>query len=431
MDYKYILFGAGVTGKGAVNYIGKEYIEAVIDNFPGKIGTLFEGIPVISFQEYLEKYRDLKVVVSVYSKNYFDVKKQLEENNVFDYFTLPPVIYGFCLPEELAKDVSGIKRERIIFYDVNPVSIRMYKWIQEYSNRKCYFIKALKEKKILKYEEQYPFLLISDLTSNDVLVITTNEVEESIREYIKPYFSGEIYDIYKNANLPHKELLKYKDKYKGHRCFLIGNGPSLQAEDLDRIYKCGDISFASNRIYLIYKLTKWRPTYYTMIDRIGLVESDRKLKELAESSCFFADYYYTNWEHSDNVNYVSMINKIYKNEKIIFSNDITKGVASGRTVTYTMLQLACYMGFSKIYLLGVDFSWGENGSDTHFCKGYSDEKEENYQRNQAILDKEEIRQAYISAKNYAEQHNIHIYNATRGGYLDVFERVDFDSLFET
>ena len=38
--------------------------------------------------------------------------------------------------------------------------------------------------------------------------------------------------------------------------------------------------------------------------------------------------------------------------------------------------------------------------------------------------------AYKSAKKYADSHGIRIYNATRGGKLEVFERIDFDSLFE-
>ena len=79
MTPKYVIFGAGITGMAAVNYFNKDQIIAVIDNYPGKIGTLFEGIPVISFSEYLNKYRDYQIIVSIYSKNYFDVKKQLEE----------------------------------------------------------------------------------------------------------------------------------------------------------------------------------------------------------------------------------------------------------------------------------------------------------------------------------------------------------------
>ncbi len=38
-------------------------------------------------------------------------------------------------------------------------------------------------------------------------------------------------------------------------------------------------------------------------------------------------------------------------------------------------------------------------------------------------------EGYKSAGNYADIHGIKIYNATRGGKLEVFERVNFDSLF--
>ena len=37
--------------------------------------------------------------------------------------------------------------------------------------------------------------------------------------------------------------------------------------------------------------------------------------------------------------------------------------------------------------------------------------------------------SYQAAKQYAQTHGIKIKNATRGGKLNVFQRVDFDSLF--
>ena len=40
-----------------------------------------------------------------------------------------------------------------------------------------------------------------------------------------------------------------------------------------------------------------------------------------------------------------------------------------------------------------------------------------------------IYNAHVAAKKYADEHDIKIYNATRGGKLEVFPRVDFDSLF--
>ncbi|MBQ4379398.1 MAG: hypothetical protein II821_09430 [Treponema sp.] len=37
--------------------------------------------------------------------------------------------------------------------------------------------------------------------------------------------------------------------------------------------------------------------------------------------------------------------------------------------------------------------------------------------------------AFFAAKRYADEHGVRILNATRGGKIEVFERVDFDSLF--
>ena len=430
MNEKYIIFGAGITGLGAINYFIKEQIIAVIDNSPLKIGTLFHGIRVISFHEYLEKYRDIKIIVSIHSKNYFDVKKQLESNGVYDYFTSPPVIYGFDTPERLAERLLPDTSPKIVFYDTNPISIRMYEWLKGNSDKNCYFIKALKEMKQSVYEDRYPFIKLSDLSKNDTVVVTTNEVEEHIRERLNSFFGGKIYDVYKKTEPTHPELVQYRNKYQGQRCFVIGNGPSLRAEDLDTIEKNGDVSFAVNKIYRIFEKTKWRPTYYTCIDVADMDMSVERLKELVRSPVFLADYYYANVKYDTEINYFCMINRIFEDSGLIFSDDITLGVASGKTVTYAALQLACYMGFSEIYLLGVDFTWGENGTDTHFCKDYEDEKGRELQRTVAILDNDEIYEAYCTAKKYAQQHGIKIYNATRGGRLEVFERVEFDTLFE-
>ena len=38
--------------------------------------------------------------------------------------------------------------------------------------------------------------------------------------------------------------------------------------------------------------------------------------------------------------------------------------------------------------------------------------------------------AFEEAKKYSDKHSIKILNATRGGKLEVFERVNFDSLFK-
>ena len=70
-----------------------------------------------------------------------------------------------------------------------------------------------------------------------------------------------------------KRLATYKNRYKGQRCFLVGNGPSLKAEDLTRLHQAGEITFAFNRVYNIFEDTPWRPTFYISQDEKMLAGS--------------------------------------------------------------------------------------------------------------------------------------------------------------
>ena len=95
------------------------------------------------------------------------------------------------------------------------------------------------------------------------------------------------------------------------------------------------------------------------------------------------------------------------------------------------MQIAVYMGIKDIYLLGCDFNYS-HGIDIsgryfenrnvvdHFDKAGQVDSTPNLQYNY---------RAYLAAEKYARSHGFRIYNATRGGKLDVYERVDFDSLF--
>jgi hypothetical protein len=62
-----------------------------------------------------------------------------------------------------------------------------------------------------------------------------------------------------------------------------------------------------------------------------------------------------------------------------------------------------------------------------FSDKYLDGKELNKDYYPPSLDNQFL--AYSAAKKFADENGIKIYNATRGGKLEVFERVDFDSLF--
>lgn len=115
----------------------------------------------------------------------------------------------------------------------------------------------------------------------------------------------------------------------------------------------------------------------------------------------------------------------YEDQK--FSNDITKVIYSGYSVMYDTIQIAVYMGFKEIYLIGADFSYlndpGQRGN--HVYDDVANDRRKVAGR--AYLDVSV--NALVTARKYAELHGMKIYNATRGGKLEVFERKNLDEVF--
>lgn len=232
-----------------------------------------------------------------------------------------------------------------------------------------------------------------------------------------------------------KQLKKLKNKYQGERCFIVGNGPSLTIEDLEKIKK--EYTFGFNRIYHIFEQTDWRPTFYCTQDYKIARNSFEEIKKNIETKYFFTPIN-LKWYYDlafDTEYYFNPIKDKDEREIPIFSNDIIHGINTGNTATYTAMQIAIYMGFFEIYLIGVDHNFhtyqGKNGEiivnkevKDYFCDQYNEDKDELFIPR---LDLSTL--SYMSAQEYTEDHQVNIYNATRGGKLEVFPRVKFDTLF--
>ena len=246
---------------------------------------------------------------------------------------------------------------------------------------------------------------------------------------------------YRNYKVAHwasfpegKALQQLKDMHAGKRCFIIGNGPSLTAEDLTRIHENGDISFAFNRIFNIFPQTAWRPTYYISQDEKmlpGCINEVNAIEALKKFVPIELDWYYD--IHLDGITPFHIVTE--ETDDIDFSEDISKYLANSKTVVYTAMQFAVYMGIKEIYLIGVDHHFHISQNDKgeiivdpnakdYFSDAYNQDKANLYIPN---TDKSTL--TFMAARRFADAHNIHIYNATRGGKLEVFERRDFDTLF--
>lgn len=224
------------------------------------------------------------------------------------------------------------------------------------------------------------------------------------------------------------EIKKYENIHNGKRCFIISTGPSLTLEDVEKLKN--EYTFSMNNICKLFDKTDWRPTYYAYQDPgvVGALKDDKYFGNLDKQ--FAADYKKKlhNGKHFvlyplnlGNHNTYNTTHNLCKGIK--FSGNAYATIYDGFTITYSVIQLAVYMGFKEIYLLGCDCDY--SGEKQHFI-----DYDEQYTVDRVNGPEKLMIAAYKVAKEYADTHGIKIYNATRGGKLEVFERVNFDDLIK-
>jgi hypothetical protein len=153
------------------------------------------------------------------------------------------------------------------------------------------------------------------------------------------------------------KLRSLQNRHCGGRCFIIGNGPSLTMTDLEQLRD--EVTFASNKIYLAFKMTSWRPTYYVLEDNHMIEQHHEEIRHHLSCPKFVTDQ----WRHLfRGQRRVIWYPRRYakENEFPRFSDNACDAVYCGYMVTYISLQLAYFMGFTQVYLIGVDFNYSLN-----------------------------------------------------------------------
>lgn len=231
-------------------------------------------------------------------------------------------------------------------------------------------------------------------------------------------------------------LKSLKGIYAGKRCFIIGNGPSLCTADLELLKE--EYTFAVNRIYDIFDQTDWRPAFYVAVDQVFLKNNYQKLAEYDLGHMFLnvpekarLDYPIQKMTRiiSANECYFDAFHRPYNMWSDCVSSDVSHYLYVGGTVVFAAIQLALYMGFSEIYLLGVDFSY----RITRDAEGnvYEDESVKDHfsdSKSYCELNYETVLHVFKRSKEYCDTHGVVIKNATRGGKLEVFERTSLENI---
>ena len=228
-----------------------------------------------------------------------------------------------------------------------------------------------------------------------------------------------------------KEVIKrFEGIHKGERCFIVANGPSLLNTNLDLL--AHEITFGLNRIYLNFDRSSFRPTYYVSVNELILEQFAREISKLDMPK--FLNWNRRSFYGSPNSKTVYLKSKMVLRDS--FQYNLTDSLVFGATVTFVALQIAYYMGFRKVIIIGLDHNYAEKGVPTKM-EIRTTESDESHFHPQYFpkgirwqlpdLLRSEI-DFQIARKSY-EKDGREILDATIDGKCQVFNKIDFLSLF--
>ena len=253
--------------------------------------------------------------------------------------------------------------------------------------------------------------------------------------YLRAKLSIWLLESSTDIHLSSQLIYRLKNCHNGKRAFIICNGPSLKADDLELLHNQKEITFSCNKIDKIFNQTNWRPTYYAVLDETYQHSLLQTMQEVpAEIKFFRRESYLTTRKVKGNKVFLKTFGDKSLLQDCKFSEDATKGIYTIATTTYSLIQLAVHMGIRDIYIIGCDNSYSIEimPDGTSVDTGRNSYFEGSKQSDQKIAASTwQMNIAYDYARQYADANDIQIYNATRGGHLEAFERVDFDKLFQS
>lgn len=431
---RYLLFGAGEKGARALEVIGSDRVVAFVDSNINRLGSKYCGKKIIDFEQALAEYKNCIYVITP-EQGKKEIAEKLEKKGIYTFFYFDECPMGITYSLEARKvfELYPIKLgfKCCALYGITLFSLLLYEYLQRECNMEVVLIpqKGFAKHFLTLLMEEYVVKDFETAINQVECLVVLKEKERLSNMNIN---NVQIYDIdeimERDIDFCCEEIAELKGIHKGKRCFIVATGPSLSVEDLDRLYINKEICISMNRIFNIFDETNWRPDYYLIEDGKMIQDLSEAIVNLDLKNKFVASMPESFWT-IPGAESATKFNMIVQsdNAEIKFSPDVSRYVYNGRTVTYVCLQFAVYLGFKEIYLLGVDCNYSNNlyGEENHF-KGY--EKDGYKVRlNPARMDISLV--AYMKAKEYAELNNVKIFNATRGGKLEVFERVDFDDLF--
>lgn len=235
------------------------------------------------------------------------------------------------------------------------------------------------------------------------------------------------------------ELCALKSKFTGQRCFIVGNGPSLNSLDLSLLKN--EHCFLFNGAYELIDKYDLSNAYLAIEDRLVMedhrgpvnklscktfIPSD--LKAFVDSDQIIETFFSRSFDEKSQL-WPPFVNTENKTKPIFYW---------GGTVAYFGLQLAAWMGFSECYIIGVDLTYSipshvsqkgavllSNGDDPN----HYDSKYFGAGKRWHVPQPERMLRAFNQISSNSVTEKMPIYNAGVGGNLNCFPRVKYEECF--
>lgn len=222
-------------------------------------------------------------------------------------------------------------------------------------------------------------------------------------------------------------LARLKDSQHGKRAFILGNGPSLAKTDVSKLKN--EFTFGMNRVYLAFPEWGFETNYFVCVNDLVIEQTAKEISALRMPK-------FLSWRSRRHIvpdDHTMFLHTTY--ERPTFATNARGRLWEGATVTYVALQLAYYLGFETVVLIGVDHNFTSKGTPNttvvsqgedkdHFNAGYFGAG-----FRWQLPDLEQSERAYTLAREAYAADGRQVLDATIGGKLTVFPKVDYNSLF--
>jgi hypothetical protein len=225
-----------------------------------------------------------------------------------------------------------------------------------------------------------------------------------------------------------RALRQLKGAFKGERCFVMGNGPSLNHQNLGQLRD--EFTIGANYIYMNKEKMGFSPTLISFANYLVIQQRLDEILELEDSVKVLPYYLFDDFGAPKDTLIINM-----QHQTPEFSLDASCYTSTQSTVTYVNLQLAYYLGFDEVCLIGCDNRYiqpdrGKEGTvltqeeddPNHFTPAYF--KGLKWQKG----DMDKMEQLYARAREAFADRGSKVVDCTYNGALTIFEKGDLDTV---